>query len=85
MLLNQPPTSHSKVGSLHSLCFPAPHCSRATLLWLGDFYPVTKLIVPNLYKMGESHSWKVLPADASTQAGDQGYFPLSREKQNIEG
>lgn len=35
--------------------------------------------------MCESHSWKVLPADASTQADDQGYFPLTREKQNIEG
>lgn len=80
MLLNQSPMSHSKVGSLHCLSFPAPYCSCATLLWLGGFYPVTKLTVPNLYKMCESHSWKVLPADASTQAENQGYFPLSRGK-----
>lgn len=57
-----------------------PHCCGWEL-----FYPVTKLFVPNLYKMCESHAWKVLRADASTQADDQGYFLLSREKQNIEG
>lgn len=47
---NEPTLSHSKVGSLHSFSFPAPHYSFATLLWLGGFYPVTKLTVPNLYK-----------------------------------